>query len=770
MHKKSRLAIACVFALSAPAAVYAQVSTAAPTPVVGSGNAVAGAAAAPAASASAPAKAAEPESPMQQVIVTASKRRERLQDAPVAITAFTSDTIEKLGIDKFSDYVSLVPNLAQAVGSSPGIGTIIIRGMYTGSQQTTNTSAVYFGESPFSASGSLSVGALVTPDPDLADVERIEVLKGPQGTLFGASSLGGLIRVIPQDPDLSGFSGNFRLGYSAVDGGSDGFAARVSLNIPMSSSFGVRVAAFKRRDGGFVTNVETGDTNLGQSDIEGGSLTALAKLNRDWKVTLRLLSQDTNSDGGAVQDNVQLTGTPVTGKAQFSSFTDDPSSVAYRLAELSSEYTTELGTLTATLSHAQSRVQLQSDYTQPYGPFVAPYLPAGFAVVGDVDINMKAKTSAELRFATKRLGSFEGVAGLFYTDEHNDYDTVISTFLANHTLAPAPLSNFLTSDTVSSYREEAVFANGTYYLTDAVDVGAGVRYAENQQHAVLGSTGLLAGAGASGDFNFRDSATTYQATGRWRPSQDFSTFLRFATGYRPGGPQTNATPPPGAQATLRPDTVSNIELGFKGTALDRHVSYDASVYHTDWKDVQLNGLYGGSLLLANAGRAKIDGFESQVQYNANNGLSAGASVGFNNARLTQVDASTAAVLGAAPGDRLPGSPKVSAALFGDWRFPVGPITTGSIGTTVRYQGDKVSSYPGSALNPSYTMPAYTTLDLRSSLEWDRYTLRLLVENVMDKFGYTGYATNRVLPSQTTIPSNVTITRPRTISVSFGADF
>lgn len=769
MHKKTQLTLACAIALAAPAAALAQTSPVTPAQAVGPAKEVAP----PAEPASAPAQAAKA-SEIQELervtIVTSSKRRERLQDAPTAITALSGGTLDKLGVEKFSDYVSLVPNLSQAFGGTPGLGTIIIRGLYTGSQQLTNTSAVYLGESPFTASGSLSVGSLVTPDPDLVDVERIEVLKGPQGTLFGASALGGLVRIIPRDPDLTGFSGSVRLGASKVDHGDDGYGARVSLNIPVSSSVGILVGAFKRRDAGFVKNLETGSDNLGRSDAQGGSLTALAQINRDWKVTFRALTQDIDSVGSAAQDNVQLTDTPITNNRELRAFTDLPSKVSYRLGELSTEYAMGPGTLTATLSHAESRARLEADYTLSYGAFIADVMPPGFAVIGGLDVNMKSKTTAELRFATKRLGNFEGLAGLFYTDESNNYGTKVTTVLANGTTAAAPFGNFITSEVASTYREEAVFANGTYYLTDDLDIGAGARYARNTQRAVLQSTGLIGSGGVPTAFDFTDAATTYQVTGRWRPSRALSTFVRYATGYRPGGPQTNAAPPPGAQTSIRPDTVASTELGIKGAALDRHLVFDASIYHIDWKDVQLNGLFAGKVLLANAGRATVDGFEAQLQYNGDNGLSVGANLGYNDARLKEVDAGAAAVLGARAGDRLPGSPRLTAALFSDWRFPVAAGMTGSVGGTVRYQGEKVSSYPNNALEPSFNVPSYTTLDLRAGLEWARYTLRLRLDNATDKNGYTGYTTGRVLPTQTDIPSNVSITRPRTVSLALGVDF
>ncbi|WP_158513896.1 TonB-dependent receptor [Ramlibacter tataouinensis] len=704
------------------------------------------------------------------VEVTASKRKERLQDTPQAISVLGGEQIERLGIEKFTDYMSLVPNLTQAAGASPGFGTVIMRGLYTGPQQLTNTSATYVGDSPFSASGSLSVGALLTPDPDLVDVARIEVLKGPQGTLWGASSLGGMIRIIPREPDLTGVSGSVRVSGSKVQDGGTGYGVRASLNLPASDSLGFLVSAFNRKDAGASRNVKTGHDDLGWSEGQGGSLSALGQISRDWKVNFRVLNQQLKSLGGTGQDNVQGTDRPLFGERTVSAATDGPNKVNYGLVELGTEYVSPYGTLNATFSQAENRGQLQADYTNPYGPFVAAFLPPGFSIIGDLDINLKKKQTGEVRFATNRFGGFEGLLGAFYTDERTDYLTKLTSFLSNGAVAPAPIGNFLTSDTQSTYKEGAVFANGTYYFTDAVDIGAGLRYATNKQNATLSSTGLIGRNTPPNFVDFEDSSTTYQVTARWRPNSDLTTFARYATGYRPGGPQTNPNPPTGTPTTFKADTVGNFELGVKGLALDRRLRFDASVYHIDWKDVQLNGLFNGLLLVANAGRAKVDGAEAQLMYQPSAAMQLGANLGYNNARLTEVGTSTAAFLGAAPGDRLPGSPKLTAALFADWYFPVGNDMRASLGATLRYQGDKVSSYSNSVLNPSFKMPAYALLDLRAGLEWSRYSLRLHLDNATDKLGYTSYTTNKVAAAQTSLPSNATVTTPRTVSLVFGADF
>lgn len=718
------------------------------------------------------AQTAEPASKDTQTItVTATKRVERLQDTPTAITALSGEKLEQLGVEKFADYVSLIPNLAQAGSGGAGVGTVVMRGLYTGSQQTTATTAFYLGESPFTASASLAISSISTPDPDLVNVQRVEVLKGPQGTLFGASSLGGLIRIIPALPDTSAFSGSVRLGLSKVSGGGEGGGARVSLNVPVTKDFGLLVSAFSRKDGGFTTNVKTGAKNQGETDASGGQVTGLFKVDRGWDISARVLSQDMTTRGAPRQDNVQISGTPITGERQYSAFDEPSTKVRYELVELSTDYQASMGTLTATVSRAKSRVSLHDDYTGPYGVVVARFLPAGFGLLGDISPSF-TKSTAEIRFAAKRMGNLEALAGLFYTQEDNAYDTKISTVLANGAPAPAPFGNFLSGFTLADYREQAIFANATYYITNEFDIGGGLRYSKNKQAATKSSTGLLAGA-ASGLvtlFDSEDSTTTYQVTARWRLNRDLSTYARYATGYRPGGPQTNANPPPGAPLTFEPDTVANIEVGIKGAAMDRKLTFDASIYQIDWKNVQLNGLSGGALLVGNAGKAVIKGVEVQLQYNPTPAFSAGLSLGYNDAKLTEVGTAQAANLGAVAGDRLPNSPRLSAALYSDWRFPLGGMT-GSLGATVRHQGDKPSSFSSpAALNLNYMMPAYTTMDLRAGLEWNRYSLRLRLDNAGDKNGYAGYATNRISPAQTTLPSNVSLIRPRTVSLTFGADF
>lgn len=712
---------------------------------------------------------------LETIVVTASKRPEPLKDVAIAVSEISTEKLENLGVKGFSDYAGLVPNLNRAGGQAAGQGTVVMRGLYTGSLQTTNTTAFYIGETPFSSSSAYGAGSLVTPDPDLLDVERIEVLKGPQGTLFGASALGGLVRVVPKPPDVDELSGRVQLGANTVAGGGDGYSGQALLNVPVvEGTLGVQVGVFSRREGGFTTNTFTNETDLGETTNEGGVLTALLTPTEDLRFTLRGMTQTIEADGPSLQDNILATGAPVTGERQFSSPHALPTRSKYELIELSGDYDTAWGTLTGAASSSKYEFDAAIDsvgYAQLFRSNGAFCVGRNICAPSDdyyalmLQHRPMEKESAELRFASRRLGAVEFLAGLFYTKEDVvNSASAVGTDAAG-VAAPAPFNNIARVDTRGSYEETAVFGNFTYYLTDAFDIGAGVRTAKNEQQYLTVLSGMLGGPGAPN--KSEDEPTTYQVTARWRPNDVLSTYARVATGYRPGGPQSSPAAP---NPTFDADEVTNYELGVKGSSAGGRLSFDAAVYHIDWKKVQLNGTLNGILFVGNAGEAQINGFEVQGSYSHPSGMSLGGSFGYNDAELKEVGSTTAVAVGAVAGDRLPGSPKISAALYGDYRFGVFRDKEAVLGFTVRHQGSKHAGYSAPIIiDPDYVIPGYTTLDLRAGLQWSRYNVRLGLDNATDQNGITGYRTNRVTPFQN-VASTAYLIRPRTFSLSFGAEF
>ncbi len=712
--------------------------------------------------------------PSGDIIVTASKRDEKLRDVPSAITVLSSATIETLGIRDFRDYASITPGLSQRDFGAPGTGTIILRGLNTGPQQTTNTTAFYIDDAAFSASGFLSIGSLVTPSPDLVDVERIEVLKGPQGTLYGASSLGGLVRVLTKKADTSTLSGMVQAEGETVAHGNQGGAIRAAVNVPLiEDKLAIRVSGFYRKTGGWADNVFDGDTNFNTSTIKGGRVALRATPSDRLTIDINGFYQDIRNDGTAGQDNVTGTLRPRYGRYKSNVVTGyGASDIKYRSVGGTANYETDAGNVIATANYVESKTAFHSDYSEIYGPYLTllGILPAGTQVVADFGPNLK-KYSAEARFVSKRLGPIEFMAGGFYTHEQSHYPFLITDRTAAGVVLPAPFNILLRSNTGSKYDEYAAFGNLTFYITDRFDVQGGIRYAHNKQTSSAPAGISFFAPVAPGSSTFKDNATTYLVNVRFRPTETVSLYARAASGYRPGGPQsTRIVLPPTAQTQIRADTVWNYEAGIKASALNGALAANLAVYRIDWKDIQLNTLFNGLTLLGNAGKARVDGFEMELTARPTRYLTIGATAGHTNARITAIDPTAQATLGAKSGDKLPLTPGFTVATFADQSIPLSDTLVASIGGTLRFESDKPSSYPGYFLNPNVKIPSITTIDLRAGLEiGQRYGLQLRVENLLDVEGITSLATNAIYPGQP-VPTNVTTTRPRTIILSATAKF
>jgi len=718
----------------------------------------------------------------QDIIVTASRRNERLRDVPSSITALDGDKLNELGVRDTTDYLTLVPGVSFRDSGTPGQGTTIIRGLNTGAQQITSTVATYIDDTPFSASGFLAAGSLLNPDPDVADLDRIEVLKGPQGTLYGANSLGGLVRIVSKKPDTTAFTGYAQVEGSTTAHGDEGYGIHASVNVPLvTDQLALRVNGVYRRIGGFTDNVSTGQQDVNWSTIKGGKASLRWTPASNLTVDLSGMLQDIHNNGASVQMNVGATTTPLYGRYKYASNVDTPSDIRYRLGSASIDYDLGAVALIATGSYAQYRTHNLSDYTYSYYAYAlttafAAVLPADGNAVGNFSPNMD-KWTGEVRAVSKRLGPIEFVAGGFYTNEHNVYDTTIIAKDADGadlpgTFAPTgtPLKNLVVTRTLSDYEEVAGYLNGTFYITDNFDIGGGVRYAHNNQTAATGArpdADTFYSPRPRHDFKFHDSVATYLATVRFRPTSHVSLYLRAASGYRPGGPQTNPNPPAGAQTTVRPDTTWNYEGGVKASL--GAFSIDASVYHIDWDDIQLNTLSGGVVLGANGGKAKVDGFELTMSAKPGPDTTFSANVGYTDARMTKVDSGVQAYLGVVPGDKLPLTPDWSVALLADQGIPLSGGLKGDIGATLRFRADMPSSFPGSLTDPNIKIPSLTTLDLRAGVSFGHFDVQVRAENVLNAFGYSTLGTPRITPTQQ-VPTSATVIRPRTLALSVAAHF
>lgn len=703
---------------------------------------------------------------LEEVVVTATKQSQTVQNTPVGLTLVTSNQIDALGIKDFNDYMQYVPSLQVAATGGVGVGVPIIRGLYTGEEQTTSTVGVYVDETPFTPSSAGFPGTLVMPDPDLDDVQRIEVLKGPQGTLYGASTLGGLIRIVTAEPSLSQFSGTVGVDGSAVQGGGDGYGVHGTANIPLvSNELALRVGGFDRLDPGYTNNIQTGQTDANTARVKGGQATVRFTPTDRLDIDLNASYQDIRNNSLAGVNLNPVTLQPSEGEYNYSAYTNSNIDTSFVVTGLTASYRLDAGTITDATSYARYNSNQNFDYSPIYGPLFGFTAPA--AVFGRLVPRM-SKYTEELRFDSNRIGAFNFLGGLFYTYEKDEYAALASGVDGlTGTPLPAPLNNLVSAFNTNHYDEYAAFGDVTWHIATDWDATGGVRESHNTQSGATTSSGLLTPPAGVERSHSDNSDTTYLATVQWRPSKSLTTYLRAASGYRPGGPQfsPSASVPP----SFGPDTVWDYEAGAKGAWMDGRLSADADVYRINWRNIQLNALVDGLTVTGNGGDAHSQGVEIQGQLVPVAHLVLGANAAYDETRIDSVSASSTA--GAQIGDPLPNTPKWSGALSADYSVPMARAT-GLLGATYRYQGATTSSFSG--LNSYIDAPirAYSVVDLRTGLDFGRYRVMFRVKNVLDKYALSNLTLTQLVPGDPFDPvyaSGVPI-QPRTYELSLEASF
>jgi outer membrane receptor protein involved in Fe transport len=308
----------------------------------------------------------------------------------------------------------------------------------------------------------------------------------------------------------------------------------------------------------------------------------------------------------------------------------------------------------------------------------------------------------------------------------------------------------------TSYKEYAAFGDVTYHLTHSLDAQLGVRVSRNDQDlAETYYPGLVSGPTVSG-IQSSEHVTTYLATARYHFTDSDMVYARIASGYRPGGPNVQVVDPITGTVrggnTFQPDTLWNYELGIK-LALNDVLTLDTSVFHIDWKDIQLQSVVNGLTAFVNGQRAKSDGVETALSYQPLRNLTLSATASYTNARLADAVPS----IKAASGERLPNAPRASAAARADYRMSLGSDWTGFAGASWSYIGNRTVSYDASVSPLHYELPAYQTVDLRLGAERAGLGLTVYLRNAGNTRGQVSADTTFNLPYY-----RISVIEPRTV--------
>jgi iron complex outermembrane recepter protein len=709
---------------------------------------------------------------LEEVVVTAQKQEQKLSETPLSVTALSSKDLEALGATQFRDFANTVAGLGFTT-SGVGATQINLRGITAGGA-VSPTVGIYVDEVPYGSSTAFAGAGQLALDAGLFDLTRVEVLRGPQGTLYGASTMGGLVKYVTTVPDLHEFGGTARAGLSATDHGGTSYDVASAVNLPFASDkAAARVSGFYSHDGGYVDNIgfaHEGDVN--RSDVYGGRADVLFKPTDALSIRLTAYLQDINRDGTNQVGYDLATEKPIDGSLDQSTLVPQPFDQQYRMYNGTVVYDFGPAVLTSVTSYQSMSNDSAIDGTAlfagllnvlygPGGPFTPPEYEIG-AVGIDYGIGLN-KFTQELRLAGTGP-TVDWLVGGFYTDENSNQSQTMDPRAPDG----SPLNfNPLTLKLPSSYEETAGFGTVTWHATSKLDLAGGLRYSHNAQSYAQNVTGGLAALIPSrSEVRSSENVTTYLANVRYLANDNLMSYFRFATGYRPGGPNFvayNPQPPynPLGKTSFQSDKLQSYEGGIKVSTDDRRFAADAAIYLINWDNMQVASAQNGIGVVANANTARSTGVELTLTALPVPEFSLVGTFAYINARLT----AAAPDLGGKNGDALPDTPDFAATVSGDYAFDVAGHAS-TVGAVLRYVGSRVSGFPQGNY-PNWDLPSYTTFDLRGSVAFGSANLRLYVRNLFDEKGQ--------LSAETTLasaggPAMISILQPRTYGMSVDVNF
>ncbi len=718
-----------------------------------------------------PALAADEQTPVgEPIIVTAEKRAELLIEVPQSISVVSGDTLEAQHADTFADYLKLVPGL-QLDQSRPGQGRLIIRGVNT--DGVASTVSVYMDETPFGSSSGLVNAAVLAGDFDTFDLDRIEVLRGPQGTLYGASSLSGVLKFITREPSTEGVELRARAGVETTDGGDEGYLGNVVVNVPLSDKAAFRASGSYRKYGGFIDSVGTAgsdvEENINDTESYGGRASLLVKPSETFEVRLTALMQNINADASSIVEADPDTLEILHGGLTQSQYTPSYSNLRYRVYNGTASLDLGFGTLTSSTSYATQKQRLRTDYTFSVGAYVAD----AFGVPNDFFQPQKTdneKFTQELRLAGE-TDVIDWLIGGYYTDEEG---LILQDFIAAEPGTTTPIDGLPLLGNAridSSYKEIAGFANVTVHLGERFEIGLGGRYSRNDQSAHQVSDGALAGGfNDYGVIESDEDVFTYSVAPRFALSDNASIYARMAKGFRPGGPNIL---PPGAPAefgTYDSDSVISYEVGFKAQSPTGLFYMDLAAFYIDWSDIQLLTTQDGFNFNANGGKAKSEGIEFSGTVTPATGLNFSLNGAFTNAKLSEDTE-----IGGLDGDRLPFTPKFSVSALADYSFPISDSAEAHVGGAIRHLSSQSAGFDADyrAANGHQRMvDGYEVIDLSAGIDFGRVSLDAYVRNLNNSHGRTSITGTQVfgfLPLYSDGAIGTGIIRPRTFGVTLGVE-
>ena len=749
---------------------------------------------------------------LEEIVVTAQKRTEDLQSVPLSIQAFSTQKLEELNVQKFDDYVKYLPSVSyQTFG--PGFASVYMRGVASGGDGNHSGSlpsvGIYLDEQPITT----IQGAL---DVHLYDIQRVEALAGPQGTLYGASSQAGTLRIITNKPDSSAYDASYGLEVNSVDGGDMGYLAEGMVNLPINDRSAVRLVGWYRHDGGYIDNVYRERTfptsgitannaafvedDYNDADTYGARAALRLDLTDNWTITPQLMAQKQEANGSWAYDET-------VGKLQLAHGYPETSDDRWMQAALTVEGKVANLDLVYAGSYLKRDVDTESDYSDYsywydtlYGYGAYWYDDNGDLIDPSQYIQGKDRYNRythELRVSSDADQRFRFVGGLFLQRQEHDIQQryKIDGLGAQLSVTGWDDTLWLTKQ-LRVDKDFAIFGEFSFESDNSLKGFFGFNdgyvsnpaYGEGYCNSLPETPNTFNGAPCKVfDKTTKEDGVTPRVNLTYKFTDEAMVYATYSEGFRPGGINRRGTLPP-----YEADWLTNYELGWKSTWFDNRLRFNGALFSQEWDDFQYSLLGANGLTeINNAGAAQIDGIEMDVSWAVTDRLGISAGFAWLDSELTEnycgfvnengnpetrpdcpsVDEDgnpTTADPEAPKGTPLPVTPELKANATVRYEFPVASFDSYVQGSVI-YSDERRTDLRDAENAIIGDMPSYTIADFAAGFGKDDWRLELFVSNVFDELAQVSrfaQCAESVCGSEVYVVPQ----RPRTIGIKFSQEF
>jgi iron complex outermembrane receptor protein len=737
---------------------------------------------------------------LEEIVVTAEKRSGTVQDTPISITAISGGDIAERGLTQFNDIAQAVPGVSMNT-SGPGQTEFEMRGL-TSSGGNSPTVGFYLDDIPLTAPSNASNGKVVI-DPSVYDLSRVEVLRGPQGTLYGSSSMGGTIKLVTEQPNTAAFSTSAQTIFSATDGGGFNHGENLMVNVPLlDHTVAFRVVGTNEDTSGWInrTVISPGDfplpinpTPTSPAGTERGDVLSAPVLKNYadtndenlqsvraqavWEANSRLSVEGSFSWQRITQEAPSLFDSDPGTLTHYEPFDlQEPFSDRFSMWAAHIQYrfdSFDLTSITGEWSRFQNQTQEWSEILQWFFDFPSFYPPNGAGPAQITEGVWSRQLSEEMRLTSSGDSSFKWLAGAFFSD-YSSTTTPISNVSG---LAPFGLiTNVTTNFQPSTIKQSAVFGETSYRLLPELTLTAGARWYSYRSVFTNAASGLASPSGTDA-VTFEsgaesDDGVTPKFDISYKPSAELTTYATISKGFRPGG--GNSPIPTGAAGTgpecraslaalglsaaplsYHPDSLWSYEIGEKAQLLDNRLTINSDVYFENWSKVQqFVQLPCGYYFDDNAGKAQVYGSELEIKALIVTGLTASASVGFTHARITEGSEET----GTVAGDWLQDVPPWTSSVTLSYKRPV----FDGFEFTALVENDYIDSRRAAAYYSLTPLPSYDLTNARLGLSRGPWAAHLFADNLLNKQAWLGYNNN--VATNVPLYNRVASNQPLTIGI------